>query len=80
MADDRPFVVESPSRIRLGPEAKWWADQHGMSYTDMAKFLLQQHAEAGRSYEDELRNLPPGTLVETMTPEEQERLFYAPFE
>jgi hypothetical protein len=51
-----------------------------MSYTDMAKFLLQQHAEAGRSYEDELRNLPPGTLVETMTPEEQERLFYAPFE
>lgn len=79
MADDRSFTVESPSRVRLGPEAKWWADQHRMSYTDMARFLLQQHAESGQGFESD--DLPPGTTVETYTPEEQEeRLFYAPFE
>jgi len=50
-----------------------------MSYTDMARFLLQQHAESGQGFESD--DLPPGTTVETYTPEEQEeRLFYAPFE
>jgi len=49
-----------------------------MSYTEMARFLLQQHADSGQGYEND--DLPLGTTVETYTPEEQERLFYAPFE
>jgi hypothetical protein len=45
-AEYRPFVVERPGpdgRIKLGPEAKYWAEQHGMSLTEMARYLLQQH-------------------------------------
>jgi hypothetical protein len=34
--DDQPYVVESPTRIKLTPEAKYWAEQHGMSVTDAA--------------------------------------------
>jgi hypothetical protein len=43
--DDQPYVVESPSRIKLSPEAKYWAEQHGMTLTEMARYLLQQHAQ-----------------------------------
>jgi len=42
-ADFRPFVVERPGargRIKLGPEAKFWAQQHGMSLQEMARYLL----------------------------------------
>jgi hypothetical protein len=42
----RPYVVErsgSNGRIKLGPEAKWWAEQHGMTMQEMARYLLQQH-------------------------------------
>jgi hypothetical protein len=46
MADDyRPFIVERPGkngRIKLGPEAKWWAQQHGMTLREMARYLLQR--------------------------------------
>jgi hypothetical protein len=41
MEDDRPYIVESPTRIRLKPEAKFWAEQHGMSLEQMARYLLQ---------------------------------------
>jgi hypothetical protein len=43
--DNRPFVIESPTRIKLRPEAKFWAAEHGMSLQAMAKYLLQQHAQ-----------------------------------
>jgi hypothetical protein len=48
MTDDeyRPFVVERPGengRIKLAPEAKYWAEQHGMTLQEMARYLLQQH-------------------------------------
>jgi hypothetical protein len=48
MTDDdyQPFVVERPGkngRIRLGPEARYWAEQHGMSPVEMARYLLLQH-------------------------------------
>ena len=41
--DDRPYVVESPTRIRLGPDAKHWAHEHGMTLEEFAKYLLHQH-------------------------------------
>jgi hypothetical protein len=42
MEDDRPFVIESPTRIKLRPAAKEWAQQYGMSLEQMARYLLQQ--------------------------------------
>jgi hypothetical protein len=42
MEDDRPYVIESPTRIKLGPEAKYWARQHGLSLEELARYLLQQ--------------------------------------
>jgi hypothetical protein len=40
--ESKPFVVESPTRVRLGPLAKELARQQGLSLTDMARHLLQQ--------------------------------------
>jgi 2,4-dienoyl-CoA reductase-like NADH-dependent reductase (Old Yellow Enzyme family) len=45
MADEPPYVVESPTRIRLSPLAQEMAKQNGMSLTEMAKHLLKQHAQ-----------------------------------
>jgi hypothetical protein len=45
MVDDRPYIVERSGlngRIKLGPEAKYWAEQHGMTLREMAHYLLQQ--------------------------------------
>jgi hypothetical protein len=44
MDDDRPFVIEGPTRIRLMPIAREMAKMHGMSETEMAQHLLRQHA------------------------------------
>jgi hypothetical protein len=41
-ADDRPFVIESETRVRLGPVAKEWARVHGMSLEQMAEHVLHQ--------------------------------------
>jgi hypothetical protein len=43
MEDEKPYHIESPTRIRLGPLAKSLAQEQGMSLTEMAKHLLQQH-------------------------------------
>jgi hypothetical protein len=51
--DDRPFVVESPTKIKLGPEAKYWAEQHGVTLTEMGRYLLQQHATQQAAQESE---------------------------
>jgi hypothetical protein len=42
MEDDRPFVIESPTRIKLRPTAREWARQWGMSDQEMARYLLTQ--------------------------------------
>jgi hypothetical protein len=44
MEDDKPYVIESPTRIRLMPIAREMAKMHGKSETEMAQHLLQQHA------------------------------------
>jgi hypothetical protein len=47
MADEyRPFVVERrgrDGRIRLGPEAKYWAAQNNMTLAEWARYLLKQN-------------------------------------
>jgi len=49
MADEyRPFLIERPGekgRIKLGPDAKYWAEQHGMTLAEMARYLLAQNEE-----------------------------------
>jgi hypothetical protein len=40
--DDKPFTIHSDSRVTLSPEAKYWAEQHGMSLEAMAKHILNQ--------------------------------------
>jgi hypothetical protein len=54
--DDQPYVVESPSRIKLSPEAKYWAQEHGMTLTEMGRYLLQQHAQQQAAQEGEASN------------------------
>jgi hypothetical protein len=54
MEDERPFIIESPTRIKLRPAAREWARQYGMTDSEMAKYLLTQERlrEAGLSERD----------------------------
>jgi hypothetical protein len=45
MDDSEPYVIESPTKVRLGPVAKQWAQEHGMTLTQMARWLLQADAQ-----------------------------------
>ena len=54
MVEDRYFVIERPGekgRIKLGPEAKYWAEQSGMTVAEMARYLLAQNS--GDEYSEE---------------------------
>jgi hypothetical protein len=44
MDDERPYVIESPTRIRLRPVAKEMARMHGMSLVEMVRHLLSQES------------------------------------
>src|SRR5215472_546815 len=47
MVDDKYFIIERPGhkgRIKLGPEAKYWAEQNGMTVAEMARYLLAQNS------------------------------------
>ena len=55
MPDDRPFVIESPTRVRLGPIAREFAREWGWSDAQMAAYLLKQNA---------LQDAPQDTGVE----------------
>jgi hypothetical protein len=43
--DHLQFVVHSATKITLRPEARAWAREWKMSDREMAKYLLQQHAQ-----------------------------------
>jgi hypothetical protein len=50
MIDDDLYRGERPGpagRIKLGPEARYWAEQHGMSLTELAKYLLARDEQEG---------------------------------
>lgn len=40
--DDSPFTIHSDTKITLGPTAKEWAQEWGMSLDELGKHLLQQ--------------------------------------
>jgi hypothetical protein len=52
--EDQPFVIESPTRIRLGPIAKFWAGQRGISLEAMARYILaaEQLRDSGWAQRD----------------------------
>ena len=60
-ADDyRPFIVERPGekgRIKLSLEAKYWAEQHGMTLAEFARYLLLRDEQEGTEL-PELPELP----------------------
>jgi hypothetical protein len=43
--NDMPFEIISPTKIKLGPVAKQWAQAHGMTLTEMARWLLNQDTQ-----------------------------------
>jgi hypothetical protein len=36
---DKPYTVHSPTKITLSAEAKFWAEQHGMTLAEMGHYL-----------------------------------------
>jgi hypothetical protein len=63
--EHRPFIIERPGkngRIKLGPEAKYWAEQNGMTLTEWAKYLLAQdlinESESGTATPAEIPEAP----------------------
>ena len=42
MDDEQPYVIESPTRIRLKPMAREMCKLHGMTEIEMARHLLAQ--------------------------------------
>lgn len=47
MEDDLPYEILSPTKIRLGPDAKFWAEQYfgpgRKGIEQFAKYLLDKH-------------------------------------
>jgi hypothetical protein len=68
MIDARLYEVLSPTKIKLGPEAKYWAEQNGMTLAEMAKHLLHQHYNGDQvsdgASEDFLPGVTPSENVE----------------
>jgi hypothetical protein len=68
MIDARLYEVLSPTKIKLGPEAKYWAEQNGMTLAEMAKHLLHQHYNGDQvsdgASEDILPHVTPSENVE----------------
>jgi hypothetical protein len=50
-----PFIIESPTRIRLGPAAKHWAREYGLTDREFAKYLLDKQRDevVGQTEEQE---------------------------
>jgi hypothetical protein len=42
---EAPFAIISPTKIKLGPVAKQWAQEHGLSLEQMARWLLTAEAQ-----------------------------------
>jgi len=48
----KPYEILSPTKIRLGPEAKDWAKEHGMTLQEMGRYLLAQNQDVESSAEE----------------------------
>jgi hypothetical protein len=53
MEDDEPYIIDRPNsspekfdgKLTLKPVAKYWAQEHGMSLEQMARWLLTAEAQ-----------------------------------
>ena len=50
MSEDEPFIIESPTKIRLGPIAKEQAREYGWTDVQMAKYLLNLHKQRMQNF------------------------------
>jgi hypothetical protein len=62
--------VFSPSKIHLSKTARAWAKQWGMSDTQMARYLIQQHIERGDAFAGDVGAAPGGDGVHGFPPTE----------
>src|SRR5262245_16097619 len=69
----KTYEILSPTKIRLGPEAKDWAKEHGMTLQEMARYLLAQNQDvesnaeetpAAEEAEDILPHVTPSENIE----------------
>jgi hypothetical protein len=56
--DDKPYEILSPTKIRLGPEAKHWAREWGLTDEQLARYLLQQDRLREQGVEVEWQSEP----------------------
>ena len=74
MVEDKFFVIERPGekgRIKLGPEAKFWAEQNGMTLAEMARYLLAQNSADG--YDEGGAVAPEDVFASEATPSVEDR-------
>ena len=70
----KPYEILSPTKILLGPEAKDWAKEHGMTLQEMGRYLIAQNRDVESSGEEtpaaeEAQDfLPDVTLSENVDP------------
>jgi hypothetical protein len=50
--------VYSPTKIHLSRTARAWAKEWGMSDTEMARYLIQQHIERGDAFAGDVGEAP----------------------
>jgi len=58
MTDDRPYVVESPTRVKWTREAEHWRREWGMTRVEFARYLLHRHEHEGDHAEVESIDTP----------------------
>ena len=55
MADDQPYEILSPTKIRLGPEARYWAEQYfgpgRQGLEQFGRYLLNRQRLADNEHE-----------------------------
>jgi len=80
MADDNYFVIERPGhkgRIKLGPEAKYWAKENGMTLAEMARYLLAQNSGDEQGAVEREEFLPDAPLSENIEDRRGEPIYGA---
>jgi hypothetical protein len=71
VSDDRPFVIERAGpkgRIRLNAAAKEWAQEYGMTLTEMGRYLLAQDQQTGEQGQSD--SAVATDFLPTVTPSE----------
>ena len=52
MDNKPPYTIHSDTRITLSPDARYWAQEHGITLEEMARYLLNLEKLNEESYVD----------------------------